>query len=417
MRFPVLFLNRRSAIGLHELRFNARAIERRGRRRMRARSILLAVTAAAFTACSAGGGTTTSPSFQLPSANTTPNFQQVRSTRHASAMVYTLSNGSSRNSVDGYARHDGRFRHVVRVDTQGLGDPQIGGQVQGAIAVGKKFLFAVDAGSNEISSFRVSDTGLTFVAKTSSHGTQPVSLTVHDDLLYVLNAGSSAIAGFRIDTSGRLHAIRNSRKPLSGANAVPAEISFDPSGSALVVTERMTNKIDVYSVTNGIPSGPTVNPSAGITPFGFAFAGNTETMVVADAVDDQHNAGEASSYSVATSGTLTVVSGRVADQNTAPCWVAVTSDGRIAYISNTLSDTISSYKIDAAGALKLTTNGSTPTEYSPSDVALSPDGSLLFVINFGSRTLGVYSVESSGKLDLVEDTTRLPLDAVGLVAL
>ena len=111
-----------------------------------------------------------------------------------------------------------------------------------------RFLFVVDSGSNEITSFRVEPGGLQFVGRVASRGEQPVSLTVHRNLLFVLNAESSSIAGFRITRNGVLRAIPNSIASLSGSGVGPAEISFDGSGQVLVVTEKATNNIDTYSV-------------------------------------------------------------------------------------------------------------------------------------------------------------------------
>ena len=57
-------------------------------------------------------------------------------------------------------------------------------------------VFAVNAGNNSISAFRIDGGTVDFVATTPSGGLTPVSLAVYDDLLYVLNQGSDAITGF-----------------------------------------------------------------------------------------------------------------------------------------------------------------------------------------------------------------------------
>ena len=58
-----------------------------------------------------------------------------------------------------------------------------------------EMLFAVNAGSSELSSFEVVGDVLVLRDITGSGGVRPISLTVHDDLLYVVNAGSDAAAG------------------------------------------------------------------------------------------------------------------------------------------------------------------------------------------------------------------------------
>ena len=50
-------------------------------------------------------------------------------------------------------------------------------------------LFAVNAGSNTISSFHVRNNGLSRVSVADSRGVFPVSLTEFANTLYVLNAG------------------------------------------------------------------------------------------------------------------------------------------------------------------------------------------------------------------------------------
>jgi 6-phosphogluconolactonase (cycloisomerase 2 family) len=315
----------------------------------------------------------------------------------------------------------GGLKYDRSYDTGGLGEPSIAGTVQGSIAISDddRFLFAVDAGSNEVSSFRVDDGGLQFVDKVASGGMEPVSLTVHRGLLFVLNEASSSISGFRITRNGLLRAIPNSSAPLSGSNVGPAEISFDSSGQVLVVTEKATNNIDTYSVANGIPTGPTVHASSGMTPFGFAFAPRSEMMAVSEAFGGASNAGAASSYNLMPPNGLTPISVSVPDHNTAPCWIVITRNGGLAFTSNTGNATISAYSIAASGDLTLTTqNGvSAQTGQSPTDLALGPNDSFLFVVNLKSRTIGAYAVGPGGTLTSVRGARGLPASALGLAAL
>jgi hypothetical protein len=50
-----------------------------------------------------------------------------------------------------------------------------------------------------------------------------------------------------------------------------------------------------------------------------------------------------SSYSLSDDGILHVISGSVPNGYKTACWVVPTRDGHFAYITNTLSDTISTY--------------------------------------------------------------------------
>jgi len=69
-------------------------------------------------------------------------------------------------------------------------------------------LFAVNAGSNQISVLSISESGLDLVDVVDSGGTRPISLTAHDNLLYVLNEGGTPnITGFTIGDDGTLTAL------------------------------------------------------------------------------------------------------------------------------------------------------------------------------------------------------------------
>ena len=100
----------------------------------------------------------------------------------------------------------------------------------------------------------------------SSGGTFPNSVAVSGDLLYVLNAGGAhgavdIITGFKVDAKGKLTALANSTRSLSGPSVLPAQVSFSPNGNWLVVTERNGNNIDVFKVrADGTDVCPDVHP-------------------------------------------------------------------------------------------------------------------------------------------------------------
>lgn len=385
-------------------------------------TLVLISTIALLTACSGsnqGVSIPLSPASQSPT-QLRPSDDRGGSHVH-SVILYTLSNDAGHNKVLSFVPHDGGLQFDQSFDTGGLGNPAIAGSVQGAIAISddRRFLFAVDAGSNEITSFRIDEDGLEFVSKVAAGRTEPVSLATHRNLLFVLDEGSSSIAGFRITRNGMLHAIPNSNAPLSGSNVGPAEISFDSGGQVPVVTEKTTNNIDTYSIANGIPTGPTVHASSGMTPFGFAFVPRREIMVVSEAFGGASGLGAASSYTVISPSTLTPISVSVPDHNTAPCWFVITHNGGLAFTSNTGNATISAYSIDVAGNLTLTTPSgvSAQTGQSPTDLALGPNDRFLFVVNLKSRTIGAYAVGSGGTLTSVCGAHGLPAAALGLVAL
>src|SRR6266496_5392779 len=190
--------------------------------------------------------------------------------------VYTLNNSSSGNAVLAFSRSaDGQIVFAGMVATGGTGTGAgLGNQGALAIDAANQFLFAVNAGSNDISVFRIRENGLRLVDRVTSGGKQPISLTVSRKILYVLNnggavGGSDTIAGFAVGANGHLKPIV-SGLPLSAASVGPAQIGFNVDGDLLLVAEKSTNNIDVFTVDDdGVAVGSTVVPSAGQTPFGF----------------------------------------------------------------------------------------------------------------------------------------------------
>ena len=193
-------------------------------------------------------------------------------------IVYTMTNASTNNAIQVYFRAaNGTLTLGSSFDTGGSGTGTGLGS-QGAIALdsGRQFLYAVNAGSSEISLFAVQGNKLKLLDKVSSMGSTPVSLTVNNGVLYVLDAGGTGnIAGFWVSPSGHLTFISGSVRPLSnlgmGAAASPEEIGFSPDGQHLLVTEKGSNNIDVYNVRDGLATGPIVVTSSGLAPYGFGF--------------------------------------------------------------------------------------------------------------------------------------------------
>src|SRR6266508_5394096 len=87
-----------------------------------------------------------------------------------------------------------------------------------------------------------------------------------------------------------------------------------------------------------------VFPSAGPTPFGFAF-GKRQRLFVSEAAGGDLDASSASAYRLDKDGTLTLIQGPVPTTETAACWLVVSKDGQFAYVTNTGSGSISGYRV------------------------------------------------------------------------
>jgi 6-phosphogluconolactonase (cycloisomerase 2 family) len=334
-----------------------------------------------------------------------------------------LNTNQTVNEVWSYTRaSDGTLSFAGSFSTQGAGSNSgnLGSQNAIILSPSGKFLFVVNAGSNEITSFAVKPGGqLTFVAKVPSGGTFPVSLTLHGSLLYALNSGGTAarISGFKVNSAGAMKAIASSARKLSTALPSPTQIGFNAAGTLLVVTEKGTNKIDTYTVAaNGIATGPNVQNSNGPGPFGFAFD-NLGHLIVSEVM----NSG-ASSYSVSSSGTLTVITGSLIDFGKAACWTVNTNSRKYptqySYITNTADATISGFSIASNGAISLLdADGRTfvlPTGGDPLDEALSADSSYLYALEGSFGGIVGFQIQTDGSLIQITNPLGTPTSSYGI---
>ena len=371
----------------------------------------------------------------LPSAGAAEEVEH-----HAAGHVYVLNNNlSGQNSITVFARaHDGALRQVGSTPIGGLGSlAAFADGTQGSListANGQR-LFAVDAGSDQISVVDVEDGELDLVGVFPSGGAGPVSLTFDDGLLYVLNAANANpaaaanVAGFRVDRKGHLTPIPGATRPLSSAHPNPAQVLLDPQHRFLLVTEKGTNLIDVYRVAHdGSLSAPTSMPSVGNTPFGMAFShdGSRPELVVADAGTPPTFIGAATAYRLV-DGQLQLINGPVPDHQIAPCWMIITRDGRFAYTSNADSQSISGYRIQHDGTISLLdangVTGTTPADTFPLEEALTHNSRFLYVLDSrllltppGPATLSGFRIGHDGHLTQVVDPAQitLPFSAIGL---
>lgn len=338
--------------------------------------------------------------------------------------VYTLNNAAAGNAVVIYNRaNDGTLTLDSTVSTGGTGTGSgLGSQGALAFSDNGNWLFAVNAGSNDISVFNSSGNHLALVDRESSGGIRPISLTTKGDLLYVLNAGvPNNITGFRVGNHGQLHQISNSSRPLSGADVSPAQVDFNSNGSVLAVTEKGTNKISTYKVSrsNGTAFGPNVQASSGTTPFGFRFD-NDNHLIASEAFGGAAGASATSSYDVSRSGNLTAISASSPTHQTSACWVSLSKDNRYAYTSNTGSGTVTGYRISHNGSLTLLdpsgVSGTIGAGTAPADSTVSGNGRFLYVLAGGSHQIAGFEIANNGSLTPIGTVSGLLPGTVGLVA-
>jgi 6-phosphogluconolactonase len=322
--------------------------------------------------------------------------------------------------------------------------------VLGADGDGKQCLFAVNAGSDTISSFAVQPRGLTLVEQESSNGNHPVSITSSrrgpgNLVLYVLNSnldapdvfsatsGSASIQGFSVSAGCVLTRIPGSHHLTTSQTSVPTAISFNPSGTALAVAEPNTaggalpgGDIDVFPVDkNGVAGNPvvTVSPANAPNPYGLAWDDRGH-LTVTNWFFMNPFGGTVSSYRLASDYRLVPISTVPAAGH--PCWNAITKNDRFLYTTEPAglvigTPQILSYEIDKDGALTPTGTGQT-TPFNAVDVTISHDGRYLYVLSDGllpfipASAISEFSInEKTGQLTWVGEVD-LPGNATSGIA-
>ncbi|MEO6488378.1 MAG: beta-propeller fold lactonase family protein [Ferruginibacter sp.] len=334
--------------------------------------------------------------------------------------LYTESNGSGTNEIFAYKiKNDGslKLKQTVNAGGSGTGSP-LGSQGALCISQDNEWLFAINAGSNSVSSFKIQNDGMLMLKSTvNTHGTTPVSVTVSGNLMYVLNRGSDNIHGFHIGGGGSLTPIPGSGKSLSSSTVDAPQISFTPGGEWVIVTEKATNIIGSFKVNNnGSVQMGDFNNSVGQTPFGFSFARNN-FMIVSNASGGGAGAGSTTSYRISGNGTPDDVNGAIANSQSAPCWVATTKYGRYAFVTNTASNNISSYYVAPWGGLYLVHSVAAASDMGPLDIVVAANNYYVYVVNAGSHTITGYTRGLFGGLDFLNRELGLPAGTTGLATL
>lgn len=326
----------------------------------------------------------------------------------------------------------------------------------------RKWLFVTNAGSNNVSVFRVnlrqghgheefmqSGLQLTDLEPTGdgSPGLRfPNSVTQHNRLVYVLNAGDQgSITGFTLTDFGRLIPIPNSTRSL-GANQTyppdtlynPAQVSFSPDGKHLVVTIKDgpaaglipgvtptgPGRILVFDMDgNGRPASTYTQTNLNNHgPFGFSFA--RDKMLVALFVGGQPGSSltaAAGSFLIGGNDALTGITPDVSDTQLDSCWIE--NNGHYAFTANYSSGNVSSFTVGPNGSLTLlsavagtTVHGTNPQGSTPLDIRVSPDGKFLYDVLPGTGKVAAWSIGADGSLTRIGEYVGLPVTVNGDMA-
>jgi 6-phosphogluconolactonase (cycloisomerase 2 family) len=332
--------------------------------------------------------------------------------------VFVMSNNVSHNQVIAFqSEPNGTFHEQSRYDTFGRGTGGVNDPLesQGSLTLSHdhSLLFAANAGSSEITVFRVVGNRLLFVDKEQSGGAQPVSFAQSGSTLYVLNSGGAgSVVAFHVTPFGSLQQIPNSTQFLSANATGGSSISVSPDGRTVAVVERIANNIDIFHANaNGTLSPAVVKASPGAGAFSATFDASG-TLIVSETGPATATEGSAiSSYTVQANGALTPVTQSLSADGAANCWNVISPNGKDVYVSNAGSSTIAGFTIGQGGALTPidgTIVGSNPSGSTNLDIAISRDGKFLFSLNGEVGTVGVFAIRSDGSLEELTQASGLP---------
>jgi 6-phosphogluconolactonase len=378
--------------------------------------------------------------------------------------VYTTTNNPAGNAVIVFTRApSGKLtqRKLVKTGGKGIastapfGFPIVDSSGSVNLTPDGKLLFVVNAGDNSVSSFVITASGPKLVSHVSSHGKLPISLTSSGDLLYVVNEVSANIYGWSFSSTGKLTPIAGSDQKLTAVTpkgkkdkvGVTAGIGFANNGGVVVVTQRGLprhyGEIDTFLISRDGAAGPShAFATPGIpNPFGFSawgkqiFVSNagfvaTPSGTEPNPADPTQFNGTAATYNVSPTGNISLVK-NTPTNGRAACWLVITKNGRWAYASNTLSDSVpdtftgkgsvSVLSVGHGGKMTLGAQGSAGGMGFPSDEALSSDDHYLYVVDpfvMGAPShIDVYKVGSNGSIKHIQTTpSTLPNGVSGAAA-
>lgn len=348
----------------------------------------------------------------------------------AQDFVYTNNDQVTANSISAFS-----------VDTNGSLSPISGSPLatDGAghgsglysanrIVVVKNFLFASNAGSNDVSAFTIDPgTGVLTAVSGSPFSTDAFDDTTHSGIslaatpdgkfLYAGSTGlnsqftSGSITIFSINsTTGALTMVGT---PVAAGGAVYG-MKISPDGKFLAVALFQTSQIAVYAIqTDGtlqdVANSPFTLSSGAATGVDINCAGN---LLFAGG-----NSGNIYAFSIASDGQLTAVAGSpFATGITSNQVVALSTDDSTLFSSNQGGNTVTAFSAGTDGSLTVpgTSAGAGTGAFYPGGLSVSEDGSFLYAAD--TAVTGGFGGISTFTLDGSSLVTFASLTSTGVTS-
>ena len=363
-------------------------------------------------------------------------------TQPGSAAVYVMTNAETGNELVGYrANTDGSLAEIGRFATGGNGTTEFDGgegldPLISAYAVEKtednRFVLAVNAGSDTVSSFAVNeDFTLALKAQESTVDEGPNSIAIFGSLVYVSNINrpdggfsgepdhEGSLVGYFLGADGSLTQLG---PPVDLVNR-PSAIRFSPRGDYLVVASINAGSSELESDANDELTVFRVNQDGTLATTAISTARSTavdnpanrnlpsaigfeivedgrgrDIVVVTEAREFRANGappafpnlqnGSVSTFLLNSDGSLTDLQldiqtatapdGSFTDGDRTACWIAFSDDQDYFWVSNALDASLSSFGFDTDGSVRLieavAAEGTRPTSTDPATAFGQTDG-------------------------------------------
>lgn len=335
---------------------------------------------------------------------------------------FTTSNNAVENQLIRYqSGASGVFTETGRFATGGRGTGRnLGAADSVAISQDRRWLVTNNAGSDQVSVFRLGARGPRLTEVRDSGGKLPLSIAVSGRRVYVLNSGSGDVASFRLTATGRLVPLGDGAvRPLTSAGALATDLGVTADGRFLVIAERGVDHLTSYAIGRGGVLAQTSQSVATVakTPFALSFRGGVVYVTFAGQGPEQS---AVAAYRPNRQGLLTPLGEPVFSMQTAACWAALSPRRWLLYTANAGSHTLTGLRLGARGGLGLLNPDGisvvTGSGNNPRDMSFSQDGKTLAVILSGEHAMALYRLGSGGVLTLWQTVTGVPGGAAGLVA-
>lgn len=320
----------------------------------------------------------------------------------AQNFVYTNNDLTTGNSVSGFAVDTNGSLSAIAGSPFATGGLGTGGGLYSPnrIIVVNDFLYASNAGSNDVSAFTIdASTGvLASVGSPFATGAlndpsaSGISLAATPDGKY-LYAGSTGgdITVFSINsTTGALTAVGS---PVAAGGAM-SSMKVTPSGNFLAVALYLSNEVAVFA----IQSDGTLQPVAN-SPFALKSGTGNGTGIDVNCASNQLFVGRSGPdidvFSIASTGGLSELSNSPFSTGTVPSnqVVALSPDDSTLFSSNQGGNTVSAFAVGSDGSLTVpgTTVSAGSSALYPGGLAVRKDGTFLYAAdtNGAISTFGV----------------------------